>query len=343
MSTVKISALPSATVVAGTSPVPLVYSGVTYGANLTTIGAFVTTNAVTVSATGNITGGNVSGTNLAGALTTAAQGNITAVGTLSSLSVSGNITSSVGNLSMGNVLTGGLISATGNITGGNLALGSPLVAANGGTGISTYTVGDIIYASTTTAFTKLAASTSGYLLQTNGAGTAPTWAAPPVAAGVPSGSVIPFAGSSAPTGYLLCFGQAVSRTTYSDLFAVTSTTYGIGDGTTTFNLPDLRGRLAAGVDNMGGTAANRITSGGSGITGTTLGAAGGAETVALSTAQLASHTHTIGGNDSTAGSPLRPSFVGGSLSDSLATSSAGSGTAHNNTQPTMMLNYIIKT
>ena len=74
----------------------------------------------------------------------------------------------------------------------------------------------------------------------------------------PAGSVIAFAGSSAPTDWLLCYGQAVSRTTYATLFAVISTTYGVGDGTTTFNLPDLRGRTVAGVDNMGGTDAGRL-------------------------------------------------------------------------------------
>jgi len=74
----------------------------------------------------------------------------------------------------------------------------------------------------------------------------------------PTGAVIAFAGSSAPTNWLLCYGQAVSRTTYAALFAVISTTYGSGDGTTTFNLPDLRGRTVAGVDNMGGSDAGRI-------------------------------------------------------------------------------------
>jgi microcystin-dependent protein len=162
-----------------------------------------------------------------------------------------------------------------------------------------------------------------------------------LAINVPSGVILPYAASSAPTGWLLCYGQAVSRTTYAALFAVTSTTYGVGDGTTTFNLPDLRGRVAAGVDNMGGTAANRITSGGSGITGTTLGAVGGAETVALTTAQLAAHTHGAQGNNNTATVSNATANLG--FFTSVNTDSAGSGTAHNNTQPTMMLTYIIKT
>ena len=65
---------------------------------------------------------------------------------------------------------------------------------------------------------------------------------------VPTGAVMPFAGANAPTGWLLCDGSAVPRTTYAALFAVIGTTYGSGDGASTFNLPDLRGRVAAGVD-----------------------------------------------------------------------------------------------
>lgn len=65
---------------------------------------------------------------------------------------------------------------------------------------------------------------------------------------VPVGVVLPFAGSSAPTSlYLLCDGSAVSRTTYSVLFGILSTTYGSGDGSTTFNVPDMRGRVPVGV------------------------------------------------------------------------------------------------
>lgn len=103
---------------------------------------------------------------------------------------------------------------------------------------------------------------------------------------VPSGALMPYAGSSAPTGWLLAAGQAVSRTTYAALFAAVGTTYGNGDGSTTFNLPDLRGRSAFGRDDMNGTAVNRITNAVSGITGTTLGATGGDQ-------NLATHTHTV--------------------------------------------------
>ncbi len=72
------------------------------------------------------------------------------------------------------------------------------------------------------------------------------------------GIIFDYAGSAAPNGFLLCYGQAVSRTTYAQLFAVIGVVYGAGDGSTTFNIPDLRGLAIAGADNMGGTAANRL-------------------------------------------------------------------------------------
>jgi microcystin-dependent protein len=112
------------------------------------------------------------------------------------------------------------------------------------------------------------------------------------AAYVPIGGMIPFAGSTAPSAnWALPAGQAVSRTTFAALFALIGTTYGAGDGSTTFNLPDLRGRALFGKDDMGGSAASRVTAAGSGINGTTLGATGGAETVTLATSQIPSHTH----------------------------------------------------
>lgn len=65
-------------------------------------------------------------------------------------------------------------------------------------------------------------------------------------AGITAGVITPYAGSTAPTGWLMCDGSAVSRTTYSELFSVIGTTYGAGDGSTTFNVPDLTGRFALG-------------------------------------------------------------------------------------------------
>lgn len=147
----------------------------------------------------------------------------------------------------------------------------------------------------------------------------------------PTGVVLPFAGSTAPAGWVFCFGQAVSRTTFADLFAALGTAYGTGDGSTTFNLPDLRGRIPGGKDNMGGSAANRLTTGGSGVNGANLGAVGGAETHTLTNAQLPSQAIGTGGSTISRGSTVADLQL------------IGNGQAHNNTQPTIVLNYIIKT
>ena len=173
---------------------------------------------------------------------------------------------------------------------------------------------------------------------------------------MPAGSVIPYAGASAPTGFLLCDGSNVSRTTYATLFAVIGTTYGAGDGSSTFALPDLRGRVVAGQDDMGGASADRLTDQTGGLNGDTLGDTGGSETHTLTTAQLASHTHSFSDTDSiTVGTLVSGDSVnrGGSgqlfsnnsvtVSISGTTGSAGSGSAHNNVQPTIILNYIIRT
>lgn len=93
---------------------------------------------------------------------------------------------------------------------------------------------------------------------------------------VPAGCVLDFAGSTPPQGFLLCFGQNVSRATYSLLFGVIGTIYGTGDGATTFTLPDLRGRTTFGIGNMGGTESSRLNS----IISSLLGAVGGAQTEA---------------------------------------------------------------
>lgn len=110
--------------------------------------------------------------------------------------------------------------------------------------------------------------------------------APAAPLAAPVGTVADYAGASAPSGWLFCFGQAISRTTYSALFQAISTAWGAGDGTATFNVPDLRGRATFGKDDMGGTAASRITVGVSGFTGTTLGAVGGDQ-------RMHQHQHTI--------------------------------------------------
>lgn len=178
------------------------------------------------------------------------------------------------------------------------------------------------------------------------------------AVSAPAGTVEAYAGSTAPTGWLLCAGQAVSRSTYADLFAVVSTTYGTGDGSTTFNLPDLRGRVAAGKDDMGGSAASRLTSTTITSGATTLGNSGGAQTYTLATSEIPSHNHTqvahthtfgvvdpdnAGTNGFVLGQADRDGQYGyRSSGGGDNTTSTGGGGAHGNVQPTIILNYIIK-
>jgi microcystin-dependent protein len=110
---------------------------------------------------------------------------------------------------------------------------------------------------------------------------------------IPLGAGVSYFGTSAPNSkFAFPSGQAISRSTYAALFALINTTYGSGDGSTTFNLPSLGGRLLACRENMNGAGAEgRITSAGSGIDGATLGAAGGAQSVTLDTTMIPSHTH----------------------------------------------------
>ncbi len=169
-----------------------------------------------------------------------------------------------------------------------------------------------------------------------------TWVTPVPAAVVETGSMLPFGGAAAPTGYVLCDGTAISRTTFAALFAVLGTAYGVGDGSTTFNVPDLRGRLPLGKDDMGGVPANRVTA----AAADTLGGALGAENHTLIISELPSHTHLY--ERPNPGAPAigtGPAFQIGAINTSpnTATSATGSGVAHPNLQPSQTANYIIKT
>lgn len=182
----------------------------------------------------------------------------------------------------------------------------------------------------------------------------------------PAGAITAYAGSSAPTGWLLCDGSAVSRTTYADLFAVVGTTYGVGNGATTFNLPNLKGRVPVGRDS-GDTDFDA------------LGETGGAKTVTLTEAQLPSHTHGDGtlsaASDGAHTHPIQTQGTASSADHNHAeagvmtqagtgfvaatpgatdsggahthdvtgsTGATGSGQAHGNVQPYLVLNYIIR-
>lgn len=178
---------------------------------------------------------------------------------------------------------------------------------------------------------------------------------------MPPGLMAPFAGGSAPAGWLLCFGQTISRTTYAALFAAIGTSYGTGDGTTTFNLPDLRGRVPAGKDDMGGSAASRLTNATMTPDGVTLGAVGGEQTHTLTTPEIPAHNHTAtdSGHFHNIGNVLRNvgssnnQFVPGPSNviidtpntstgfANISVQNTGGGGAHNNVQPSIVTTYII--
>ena len=207
--------------------------------------------------------------------------------------------------------------------------------------------------STTYAYQLWADTTTGMLKQRNAANSAWVTLFPLATTVDPSGTIKLYAGASAPTGYLLCDGSAVSRSTYADLFAVLSTTYGAGDGSTTFNVPDFRRRVPVGA---GGT--------GTATLGNALGNTGGSETHALTEAQLPSHKHfafanvvvtNSAGTDVSSTTQAARELNDGSGSANMKvkatstaatvglTSATGAGDAHNNMQPSLIVNYIIKT
>jgi microcystin-dependent protein len=103
----------------------------------------------------------------------------------------------------------------------------------------------------------------------------------------------------APTAPNSCFafpyGQAISRVTYANLFALFGTTYGTGDGSTTFNLPDKRGRISVALDTMGGNASGRVTSASGGIDGTAIGAAGGIQAYTMQRSDMPNVAPTFTG------------------------------------------------
>lgn len=170
--------------------------------------------------------------------------------------------------------------------------------------------------------------------------------------GVSTGLIIPWSTGSAPSGFLECDGTAVSRSTFSALFGVISTTYGIGDGTTTFNLPDLRNKTVVSRSNNKALAstmgANTVTP--------TANVGGNAGSTTLTTAEIAAHTH--GTTGAAAGQGGGGMEMGGSFATRLTgtTGAVGDGSGHTHTvsgtftgssmsivQPFLTVMYIIKT
>ena len=161
-----------------------------------------------------------------------------------------------------------------------------------------------------------------------------------LAALIPVGSIFPFVGGQAPTGFALCNGQTLDRVQYADLFRLIGTKYGTTNSSN-FRVPDLSGRFLVGVG-----------------TGYSLGDTGGSQTVALTAAQMPIHSHDVtgkAGQAGTSGVGMYASNVGGGSGwqvlstteqgsiSGLTTTSAGSGQAHENRPPYFALEYIIRT
>jgi microcystin-dependent protein len=167
--------------------------------------------------------------------------------------------------------------------------------------------------------------------------------------GTATGTIVPWSSASVPTGFLECDGAAVSRSTYSALFAVVGTTYGAGDGASTFNLPNLADNVAIGKSPGKALA----STGGANTVASTGNVGGSTANATLSTPQLASHNHLIVGQPFGPGSGSRTS---GAMGGGVYTGNRGSdgGHSHNMSatfsgdstsvlQPYLTLLYIIKT
>ena len=171
---------------------------------------------------------------------------------------------------------------------------------------------------------------------------------------IPTGSLIDFAGASAPSGWVLCDGSAydsVSDTSFADLYGVIANVYGGSDGTD-FQVPDFRGRVTIGRDNLGGSSANVITH----ANADTLGGTGGSETHTLTTSELAAHTHNgaahthlVGMTNAAGTGTITHRGSGGQQATMTSGNtypgagySTGSGSAHRNDQPWIAVTKIIK-
>lgn len=184
--------------------------------------------------------------------------------------------------------------------------------------------------------------------------------------GVPVGFIGDWPSATAPTGWLICAGQTLSRTDFPDLFAVVGTAFGAPSGST-FNLPDYRGRVSAGLDVNSGGFADRLTVPNSRV----IGSNAGSQVVALTEAQMPTHTHVVSGSTDVggshnhefssvtgtivnagsggtfargSGSVLSNTEIGGTHSHAISVSAANAGgnDGHPNVQPTLVMCKIIK-
>ena len=182
---------------------------------------------------------------------------------------------------------------------------------------------------------------------------------------IPPGTIVMTGRNTAPSGWLICNGSAVDRTQYAELFAAISTTFGAGNGTTTFNLPDMRGRVAAGVGTGtgGGASGTGAPTGGTALAAVSLSGWFGTNDVTLTSAQIPAHTHPItdpghthGQNGGTGGpeatrltsdthdTPTNSADPTDSATTGITVNNnTGGGGSHTNLQPTVGLNFIIRT
>lgn len=205
-----------------------------------------------------------------------------------------------------------------------------------------------VYLSRTVAYKFILKTSADVTVWTQDNVSLPSDIVPPSPDAVPTGTILFYGAATAPTGYLLGNGAAVDRTVYATLYSIIGTAYGAGDGLTTFNVPDCRGRALIGA----GT--------GSGLTARTVGQPLGEETHILTVGEMPSHSHGVTdpghshGGVATAFSSTSP-FTGSaalyianmtnttsSATTGITIQNAGSGTAHNNMQPSLVAGCIIK-
>jgi len=173
--------------------------------------------------------------------------------------------------------------------------------------------------------------------------------------GIPTATIVPWSDSAVPSGFLECDGSAVSRSTYAALFAIIGTTYGVGDGSTTFNVPDLQDNVPIGKSGNKALA----STGGANTVAPTGNVGGSTANATLSTGQLASHSHGWAFNanpQSNAGQSRQATAPNAPAGNTVNTQSTGSGQGHSHNmsatftgdatsvvQPYLTVIYIIKT